>query len=78
MAESIYAVCGECDFGSENHNDLVNHVLTVHTNYTLEEAESYVTAWEESAWEELEAHNAYRTDFYKTHGVDPDKMDRDD
>lgn len=77
MAESIYAVCGECNFGSENHIDLVNHVVATH-NYTPQEAEDYVTAWEESAWEEQEANDAYRTEFYNRHGVDPDDVDRDD
>jgi hypothetical protein len=75
--DSIYIPCSECNFGTESHEEMVNHILSIHSHYTLEEAETYATLWEEDAFDRQEADNIYRAEFYKKYGVDPDDIDKD-
>jgi hypothetical protein len=78
MDYPIYTECSECvGFGTEDHKELVNHILTEHSGYTPLEAEEAAINWEEDAAEREEARNIYKSDYYKRYGVDPDRIDQD-
>lgn len=78
MDYPIYTECGECiGWGTENHEELVNHILTSHSGYTLEMAEEYSRAWEDDAADQEEANDIYRTNYFKRYGVDPESVDED-
>jgi len=46
-------VCGNKD--PQNHEELVEHIVTVHTDYTDSEAEYFSNLWEEDKLEAQEA-----------------------
>jgi hypothetical protein len=54
-------VCGNTD--PQNHEELVNHIVTIHIDYTDSEAESYSNLWEEHKLEEQEAEKWYGDDI---------------
>lgn len=46
-------ICGNKD--PQNHEELVDHILNVHTDYSEIEAEYYTNLWEENKLEAQEA-----------------------
>lgn len=78
MDYPVYTECGECiGWGTESHKELVNHILTNHTGYSIEEAEEFARAWEEDAAAQQEANDIYRANYFRRYGVDPEKIDED-
>lgn len=72
-----WITCGECEFGDENPEVIVKHILDAHPNYTPEDAAHYATQWQEDAFEQDELDQIARTQEYRRTGIDPDNIDRD-
>ena len=71
--------CSECDLLEEGISAMEQHVLKSHPQYTPAEVTDYVRSWADSVYEEIDAHNAWRTEEFRRTGFDPDdEADRDD
>ncbi len=75
--ENVPLNCAECDAVAEGIPQMVQHILDTHPNYTPEEAAEYARIWADSAYEDIEAHNMWRTEEYRRTGVDPDDLPSD-
>ena len=70
--------CGECDLLIEGVPAMEQHIRETHPNYSPIEVVEHARAWADSAYEEIDAHNLWRTQEYRRSGVDPEDIDRDD
>ncbi len=79
METPVWISCAECDFGTEELQGMVQHILDTHTEYTPEQAQHYAELWQESAYEQQELENIERAEYFRRHGIDMyDDGDRDD
>lgn len=75
---NIPITCGECEEVFEGVSPVEEHLRTAHA-YAPEDATNYARTWADDAYDEIDAHNAWRTEEYRRTGYDPDKEpDRDD
>lgn len=72
-----WITCGECEFGDENPELLIKHILDSHPNYTAEDAAHFAAQWQEDAFEQEELDQIARTEEYRRTGIDPNNIDRD-
>ncbi len=72
MEGPIWIPCSECDFGTEDLAQMVDHILELHPSYDREEAQHYAEIWQEGAYEAEELRNIERAEYYRRHGVDPE------
>ena len=64
--------CAECGEHQEGIPAMLNHVLSKHSNeYTPEEAENFVNLWADEAYDQIDAENVYRGDYFRRYGEDP-------
>lgn len=72
MDEPIAIPCSECDFVAETGlQEMVDHILELHPNYSQEEALHYAEVWQESAYEQQELENIERAEEFRRTGHDP-------
>ena len=71
MESPIAIPCSECDFVAETGlQEMVDHILEFHPNYSQEEALHYAELWQEGAYEEEELRNIERAEDFRRHGRD--------
>jgi hypothetical protein len=70
--------CGECDLLVEGVPAMEQHIREAHPTYTPQQVVDFVRDWADNAYEQIDAHNIWRTEEYRRTGVDPDEADRDD
>lgn len=64
--------CAECSELVEGVLPMVEHLLSNHSkDYTPEEAANFARVWADDTYEEIDAANAYRADYFRKHGEDP-------
>jgi len=76
--ENVPVTCPECETKLEGIPVTEQHILESH-GYTPQEAKFFARLWADSASEENEAHDVWRTEEYRRTGVDPENppSDRD-
>ena len=62
--------CGECSVSVEGLSSMVDHILATHPNYDRFEAQEYARAWADSAYDQIDAENIERAEFFRRHGYD--------
>ena len=70
MESPVWINCSECDFGTEEIQGMIQHILDTHPQYTPDEAKTYAEIWQESAYEQQELENIERAEYFRRHGVD--------
>jgi hypothetical protein len=63
--------CAECSELVEGVLPIVEHILSVHTNYTPEEAANFARVWADDAYEQIELENIERADYFRRYREDP-------
>jgi len=71
MDSPIWIPCSECDYGTESLEEMVQHILEMHPNYTPDEAQHYAEIWQEGAYEQQELENIERAEEFRRTGHDP-------
>ncbi len=64
--------CTECNLLIEGIEPMLQHVLSTHPEYSPQEAQEYVRIWADSAYDEIDAQNAWRTEESRRTG-NPDE-----
>lgn len=69
--------CVECTVIVEGIDTMKAHILSKHPDYSIEEADNFARVWAESTYEQIDADNAYRADYFHRHGEDPYEPESD-
>lgn len=57
--------CSECDELVEGVDQMVQHIIAMHPNYTPAEAADYARSWADSVYEDIDAHNMWLAEEYR-------------
>lgn len=69
--QNIPINCAECDHLEEGIPAMEQHVLAAHPNYAPAEVPGFVRSWADSAYDSIDADNAWRAEEYRRTGSDP-------